>query len=378
MDTGDPSDLIGRIYDTVGNEGLWPDVLKALAGELDAIGGVLVSTDLKSRRGRVLASANMDPEYLASYGAYYAAIDPWTKPYSAMQPGCIASTDERMPQKELEQTEFYADWLRPQGISRSIGGVVFKEGGKVIRLGLPRGEGQGEFEKSVHDRVCFLAPHIQRALQLQIRFSNTNRVLDASSDLLERLPFGVFLVDEGGRVVFLSRTAGDMIGAGDGLTLNGEGLHALKSTDDDALQRLLRDALDAACGVGQGAGGSLVLSRSSGRRSYQVMVTPLPQRRGIFNWEQPVAAVLVSDPEAWPDSPRNVLTGVYGLTPREAALAELLVIGDSMKSAAEQLGITRDAAGKDLQRIYRKTGVTRQAELVALMLSSPEWMLRNN
>jgi DNA-binding CsgD family transcriptional regulator len=294
-----------------------------------------------------------------------------------MQPGCIASTDERLPQNELEQTEFYADWLCPQGIFRSIGGIVFKEGGKVIRLGLPRSKRQGSFEKAAYDRVRLLAPHIQRALRLQNRLSNVSWVLDASSDLLERLPFGVFFVDERGRVVFLSRLAGDMIGAGDGLALDGDGLHALDSSDDDALQRLLRDVVDTASGVGQGAGGSLVLPRASGRRPYQVVVTPLARRRGMFNRERPVAAVLVPDPEDRPGCPQDMLTGVYGLTRKEAALAALLVIGDCIESAAEQLGMTKDTARKHFQRIYRKTGVTRQAGLVTLLLSSPEWLFRD-
>ncbi|VAW59761.1 hypothetical protein MNBD_GAMMA11-1168, partial [hydrothermal vent metagenome] len=69
-------------------------------------------------------------------------------------------------------------------------------------------------------------------------------------------------------------------------------------------------------------------------------------------------------------APRT-LQALFHLTPAEARLAALLASGVSLNQAAEQRFIARNTAKVQLKSIFSKTGVSRQAELIKLILTSP-------
>jgi DNA-binding CsgD family transcriptional regulator len=60
---------------------------------------------------------------------------------------------------------------------------------------------------------------------------------------------------------------------------------------------------------------------------------------------------------------------LYGLTPTESRLADLLLEGIDVREMAVRLGITIETARFHLKRVLAKTGTRRQAELMRLMLS---------
>ncbi len=60
----------------------------------------------------------------------------------------------------------------------------------------------------------------------------------------------------------------------------------------------------------------------------------------------------------------------YGLTAAEMRMAEALSAGDTVREAAEKLGIRVATARNHLNHALAKTGARRQVELVRLLLSS--------
>lgn len=68
-----------------------------------------------------------------------------------------------------------------------------------------------------------------------------------------------------------------------------------------------------------------------------------------------------------PKTVPNYLRDVLGLTLGEARIAALVGSGLSPRESAEKLGITEETARTVLKRVFSKTGVSRQSELVALL-----------
>jgi DNA-binding CsgD family transcriptional regulator len=62
------------------------------------------------------------------------------------------------------------------------------------------------------------------------------------------------------------------------------------------------------------------------------------------------------------------LRQLYGFTSTEARLANLLMEGKALESCCDQMGICRSTGCTHLRRLFKKTGVHRQGELVALLL----------
>jgi DNA-binding CsgD family transcriptional regulator len=77
-----------------------------------------------------------------------------------------------------------------------------------------------------------------------------------------------------------------------------------------------------------------------------------------------VAAVFVSSGHA-PSAIREIAATLYGLSRSEAAVFEHIAMGDTIAQAARALGVGASTVRTHL-RIYAKTGVHRQAELVRL------------
>ena len=72
-----------------------------------------------------------------------------------------------------------------------------------------------------------------------------------------------------------------------------------------------------------------------------------------------------------PASRASVLQALYGLTPAECCLADLLADGYEVGDSAERMRTKVETARTQLKTIFRKTGATRQAELLRMMLRLP-------
>jgi DNA-binding CsgD family transcriptional regulator len=70
------------------------------------------------------------------------------------------------------------------------------------------------------------------------------------------------------------------------------------------------------------------------------------------------------------NEPIHLLHRHFSLTPAEARLAVHLVAGETLRSAAVNLGISYETARSCLKNIFQKTGTCRQAELVIVILTA--------
>ena len=79
------------------------------------------------------------------------------------------------------------------------------------------------------------------------------------------------------------------------------------------------------------------------------------------------AMVILIDPDSRSPTPETNLRTVFRLTEAEARLATQLARGESLEKVADQFGIAKETARSQLKSIFTKTGVHRQAELVAVL-----------
>jgi DNA-binding CsgD family transcriptional regulator len=103
-------------------------------------------------------------------------------------------------------------------------------------------------------------------------------------------------------------------------------------------------------------------------RPYIVLVSPLRAGRRRLDDRQPVAVVFVSDPERVPEVPLDRLMRLYGLTQAEARLAQQLAAGHDLKDIAAATHRTMNTVRTQLKQAFQKTGTSRQAQLVRLVL----------
>jgi len=114
----------------------------------------------------------------------------------------------------------------------------------------------------------------------------------------------------------------------------------------------------------------LKVHRPSGSRPFEVLVSPLPSHSSLRKGGA-AAAVLITDPEEGVALDSRALRELFGLTPAEIRLCIALVKGKSVEEYAHEAAISSNTARTHVKRIYSKTGVRRQSELVRLLLRVP-------
>jgi DNA-binding CsgD family transcriptional regulator len=142
-------------------------------------------------------------------------------------------------------------------------------------------------------------------------------------------------------------------------------------------QKALREVFGAA-GSGDAAVGtrgiSIPLTALDGER-YVAHVLPLTSgaRRQAGARYRAVAATFVHKAELRTQSPSEVIAKTFDLTPSELRTLLAIVEVGGVAETAETLGVAESTIKTHLHRLFAKTGVSRQAELVKLVagFSSP-------
>ncbi len=193
---------------------------------------------------------------------------------------------------------------------------------------------------------------------------NKRDVLVALTYGLELARHGAMLVAGEGQPQLANRTALAILEKKDGIALARTGLVADRASDTRLLHRLLQEAISSPHS-GEPHDSPLTLPRRKAHSALIVRVVPGP---GVSCWNGPTALLKLYDQDMSVIVDERALSSLYGLTRGEAALAALLVQGQSIEDAAGQLFISTHTARTHLKRIFMKTDTHRQTELVVRMM----------
>jgi DNA-binding CsgD family transcriptional regulator len=207
-----------------------------------------------------------------------------------------------------------------------------------------------------------LVAQIARILDLASRLDSSTAEKALYSETLERLNIGVIMVGAGARILSASPVAQRFLAARNGIQIQAGKLRATSTAEDRELQSTIRTALDEVAGAPVSRG--LALTKSCGARTLGIMVRPgaSPAAGSI--------AIYVRDCELVPGVQSEFVGQIFDLTPAEAAVTHRLTVGLSLEDTATSLSISRNTARAHLRSIFSKSGITRQTELVRLVLNS--------
>jgi DNA-binding CsgD family transcriptional regulator len=357
--------VMASIYEAGADFRCWPDTLRLIAQAYNAPTVVFGKTSQDVKDSWVIAP-EIDPAENERYFSHFHHINPLWR-LAASAPIGIARTDGMMlPKRELARTEFFNDFLLPQDLGSMLGAVVHAEHDQHFHIVVQKSADFGADDIRLYER---LAPHLQRAVQLNLRLARLDMQCTVSTDALDQLTQGAFLVDVTGRVLFANRAAARLTETNGSLRLVAGILRAQSTSDTAKLHGLI-----VGCGDREGAassGGPLSLARGSERPAINLSILPLrTSAPAFFLTCRPVAIIFATDPNQRPVPPAVMIRQRYGLTRAEAAFALEILRGDGIQACADRLGITRATARTHLSRVFRKTGAQRQAELVRLLMDT--------
>jgi DNA-binding CsgD family transcriptional regulator len=151
----------------------------------------------------------------------------------------------------------------------------------------------------------------------------------------------------------------------DGLMISNGKLGALHVVDATRLGAFIAAAAEQKTGA---AIGRMRIRRPDGHPPYIITVAPFGAELAAYG--RPLAMIVLADPDERSPSERE-LTEFFGLSPAESRLAAALLAGKKLREVALDSGVQITTLRTQLSSVLRKTGTTRQVDLIRLLLSVP-------
>ncbi len=220
------------------------------------------------------------------------------------------------------------------------------------------------------DRIAAIRrflPHLRHYVSVRHALAESGALGASLAGLLDRTGAGIIQLDGRGRIVEANDRARDLLRQGDGL-FDQDGCVSARSPDDRAvLEKLLARALPRF--AEPGAGGSMRVRRSTGLPALAVHVSPVGDG-GDFRASRAAALLLIVDEHVRTRIDPALLQATLSLTPMESRVAAMLADGKTVRDIVAVTGRRESTIRWHVRQLYQKGGVSRQVDLVRLVLSA--------
>ena len=269
--------------------------------------------------------------------------------------------------QELKSSPVYNELLVPNHVGNSINvrldgpngtRIIWEVGDPIDRDG---------WSSTKLEMIQRLLPHIRQYVSVRHVLSGAEALGASLAELLENTRQGIIQLDSRGRIVATNDRALNLLRTGDGLLDNDGYLFAHHSADNTDLQKLLKDALPP---YGQqGISDSMTVRRLATSQPLVLHVNPVDKQQADCRSWPVVALVLVVDPRSDTRIDPDLVAESLGLTPMESRVAVMMAEGKAVREIAAATGRKESTIRWHVRHIYAKHGISRQAELVRLVLS---------
>ncbi|MBR8134341.1 helix-turn-helix transcriptional regulator [Burkholderia cenocepacia] len=362
--------LLTKIYEGPLEDVPWGGALEQIRVHLHANYATMILRWPASGHAGLMINASENSAPLpgvASYNSYYYALDPFVN----LPTDRVVTVDELLGAGVWRSSAMYAEFLKPLDVGHLMGADLRTHDGVECRFRVCRSHRDHAFS-ATDKAVCnALLPHLKRAVRLHAKFGmvESERTLYAST--IDRMLVGTAILDERGAIMKTNSVADEIFAECDGLRVRGGALEASYPLEDRKLQKLIRQVLAERTGSTPSVAHAIAVPRPSGKPRLGVLIRAVP----LSEWSEdnprrPACAIFIRDAERKSQASHEIVRKLFDLTPAETALALALVNGQTLEEAADELAISKNTARSHLRAIFSKTGVTRQATLVRLLLNS--------
>ncbi len=377
----DFSHLIKLIYQGTLETQPWQSALPVLREAMDAQvvslvlrpptaddHGVILNSVRPDKARKRADSTLADPNdwEVSAYREQFFSLDPFIN----LPLDNVIALEDILPDKELVTSDYYLHYLKPIGLFRILGVDTAEPGGMLARLRFSRRASEARFKTKDRQLLTLLTPHLRQAIEIYAKLNRMTSERDVYAGAVNQLSVATMILDEQGRLLTTNAVGRALLDQGEGLSLRAGRLHIEGRDIDKELQQALATIIRAQLHGETSVVRALRVPRSAGRADLGLVIRPVPTSQWSEGQSSPSAAVFVSDPDLQESTSRQILGELFKLTPAEANLATLLARGLSLAQVSGAQNISQHTARAQLKSIFAKTGVSRQAELVRLVLKS--------
>ena len=273
--------------------------------------------------------------------------------------------------EELKTSRTYNEAYRRGRYQQGVNVRLAGPGGSPMTWSLADPVASAGWGSSQIAMVRRLMPHVRQFIRVRQALVRAQAGDTTVTALLETPRIGVVHLDRRGRILAVNDRARRLLRQGEGLS-DADGVLQVRAPDDQArLARLVAEALPTSRAVP--VSGSMLLGRAAGVPPLVVHVKPVGVPSPDYGARHVAALVLLVEPGRHPRLDPDVVTRTLRLTPAESQVAVWVADGKSVRDIALATGLTEGAIYWHLKQIYKKLPISRQVDLVRLVLSIAEF-----
>jgi len=365
--------VIADIYAASCDTELWTAVLEKIARLTGSKSAALLYQDYTYPDANIYTTYGIEPSWRALYKTKYKRNDPSIDLVSSVPTGDVVGSHMLEDQDMLYQSETYQDFYLPQNIKHFGGSWLFKNDERSALIGFHREQGTPEYEAEVLAQVKTLVFHLQKSLHIHRVHTQAIRRSHMFEMGLDSLQMGIVFFGHDAQVTYCNQAAKTMLKQHPAIQMQGNQISVFAKKNNDKFKQALKDGMQAntmdvciepiAIGV----------KHPDMETTLPLLISPIHQ--SDFSQQDihgsATVVMVMTDPETMLFASPELLSTLYNLTHAEAEVAIQLANAMSAADIAAEKNVKVTTVRTQVQSIFSKMGITTQAQLIKLLLTSP-------
>lgn len=360
--------LIGQIYDAVGDNQRWHELLSQLNAYFDAKTTVLeISPGDEPYKSHFFAVGELSgPEHISEWvnRSEYEKLILKLAPEEVLI--CNDFEAVGVPPRLISLLQKYS-------VAKFMSCCLTINGGRQLFFHTARSKQSPAYSATEGDTLRVIAGHLGRAMNQHLRLSRLSQATHFGSDVISEFGVGIVLATRSGEIQLLNPQAKRIISHGKLLTIRNNSLLLSCPRETRQLHDMIHSALyykdsDTARVVHIAA---MRATSTHNSHACNIAVSSVPL--GNFPFRAPErTAVLYVDDGFRERYSKDALQDMFGLTLAETNIAAVVLDGHDFTEIPELLNIKHSTLRFHLNSIYQKLGARNKGHMIAtLMLARP-------
>ena len=356
--------IIALIYAAALDPSRWADCIEGLAKISGGVRTQIMGLDARTGLPFNVVCKGYADEAIASWLGYYARINPWLPALMQAPNGTLIRSSQMVDDDTLLRSEFYHDWVRPQGDVRGGSGLILaREHDRYVLFGGNIRQRDRELlEDAWFDLLGLIAPHLRAALGIGRALEGRALQAIAATAGEAGMSSAILALDPRGRILYADRAAERLIETQGVIdrSVQGRLIMAGSGALRVALARLVVGSVAAASSFEHVAADGAV---------WQVRTVAFDPRHLAFSpfgllcgFDDRCLVVLLSKAPAR-DALHQRLAQGFGLTGAEVAVAVALADGHTPAEITDSRRVSIHTVRTQVKAVLGKTGSRRQIDL---------------
>ena len=368
--------VLASLYDAMLDETRWPATSALIDEACGVVGNALLVGEGPPDDIRVLfvglyyrgqRRTDLEREYLE----VYHPIDEAVPRVRQLPDSHLVPIKDLYTAEELTTSRTYNESFRRSQCQHGLDVRLDGLGGSRVTWSLADPVAPAGWGSSQIAMVRRLTPHVRQFIRVRQALVRAQAGDTTVTALLENPRIGVVHLDRRGQILTVNDRARRLLRRRAGVSDVAGVLRARAPDDQARLARVVAAALPTSNAVA--VSGSMLLGRAPGVPPLVMHVKPVGVPQPDYGARPVAALVLLVEPGHHPLVDPAVVARTLGLTPAESQVAAWLAEGRSVRDIATATGLTENAIYWHLKQIYQKLPISRQVDLVRLVLSIAEF-----